>query len=151
MGKEASRSAPASFLIHFSARFSGWAEADFRSGSPAASRGLLLACGIDFVARYLAFSVIPAKAGIQCRSSRLREPCPHRVAALRRIGAGVHALAHKLVCSGRMPMYRDTEHSHRQLGARNPPHAHSWRWTDGATHCLLAFFPLHGTSAFGTL
>jgi len=53
MGKEASRYAPASFLIHFSARFSGWAEADFRFGSPSASRCLLLACGIDVQARYL--------------------------------------------------------------------------------------------------
>ncbi|NUU01881.1 hypothetical protein, partial [Herbaspirillum robiniae] len=71
------------FLIHFSARFSGWAEADFRFGSPAALpcfrlafglAVLLLACGIDVQARYLMQSVIPAKAGIQCRSSRLREP-----------------------------------------------------------------------------
>ncbi|OWY28322.1 hypothetical protein [Herbaspirillum robiniae] len=60
MGKEASRFAPASFLIHFSVRFSGWAEADFVDGSPAASRCLLLACGIEVVVRYLFQSASPS-------------------------------------------------------------------------------------------
>ena len=66
-----SRFAPTPFLIHFSARFSGWAEADFASGSPAASRGLLLAFGIGSLARCLAFPVVLAKAGTQWRSSRI--------------------------------------------------------------------------------
>ncbi len=53
MGKEASRYAPASFLIHFSAQFSGWAEADFRFGSPAALPCVRLAFGLAVLAARL--------------------------------------------------------------------------------------------------
>jgi len=53
MGKEASRCAPASFLIHFSARFSGWAEADFVDGSPAALPCVRLAFGLAVLAARL--------------------------------------------------------------------------------------------------
>ncbi|WP_290977040.1 hypothetical protein [Herbaspirillum sp.] len=67
MGKAASRFAPASFLIHFSPHSSGWSEADYVSGSPSALRCLLLACGIDAVARYFAVAVILTKVRIQCR------------------------------------------------------------------------------------
>ncbi|MBO9537938.1 hypothetical protein, partial [Herbaspirillum sp.] len=44
--------APASFLIHFSSRSSGWSEADCGDSSPSASRCLLLACGIGVFDRY---------------------------------------------------------------------------------------------------
>ena len=66
MGKSESLRSTA-LLIHFFTLSGGWAEADFVTGSPSALRCLLLACGVDAVARYLAIAVILTKVRIQCR------------------------------------------------------------------------------------
>ncbi|WP_144768811.1 hypothetical protein [Herbaspirillum sp. SJZ099] len=74
-----SRFAPTALLIHFFARSAGWLDADFWSGSPSASRCLLLACGFGVVARYLAFCVILTKSGfsvIRCASRKKRRHLP---------------------------------------------------------------------------